>query len=560
MDNAILILIGVFIIIAIYISVDSKNKENARLEKRLKKSYGKKSKRKYSDDELENIKHYYEETPAWGFAVDDITWDDLNMDEVFKQMNTCNSSIGQEYLYKMLRIVPDNKERLKETDRLAEYFSKNETERFNIQKIFAGFGFVKKISLNDYISYISELKAGSNFIHYMLLFMMVASLAVAAFINTGVGIIAFIAVVIFQVISYYSMKAKVEPYFICITCLVNMVHVANRIKRMNIKELLDYNKTLDDIIKEFAQVLKNSSMLSDSNVNGSLAQIAMDYIRMLTHIDLIKFNNIVRKLSESNTQIYRLMDTLGFIEATIAIASYRKSLVYYTKPEFCERTTGMSVEQVYHPLVEKPVANSIDASRHILLTGSNASGKSTFLRTIAINALLAQTIYTSTSKQYRAPVYRIYSSMSLKDDLGNNDSYYIVEIKALKRILDAVNENKEPVLCFVDEVLRGTNTVERIAASSEILKSLRYKNALVFAATHDIELTSILDSCYDNYHFQEEITDNDIKFNYRLFEGPAVTRNAIKLLEIIGYDKKIVEDAARLSENFMKKGMWSINN
>jgi DNA mismatch repair ATPase MutS len=79
--------------------------------------------------------------------------------------------------------------------------------------------------------------------------------------------------------------------------------------------------------------------------------------------------------------------------------------------------------------------------------------------------------------------------MSLRDDLQGGDSYYVVEIKALKRILTAAKEPGRPVLCFVDEVLRGTNTVERIAASTQILKSFDGRAVLCFAATHDIELT-----------------------------------------------------------------------
>ena len=194
------------------------------------------------------------------------------------------------------------------------------------------------------------------------------------------------------------------------------------------------------------------------------------------------------------------------------------------------------------------------------LIGANGAGKSTFLKTIAINALLSQTIYTSTSKEYNAPFYRIYSSMALRDDLNAQNSYYIVEIKSLKRILDAVDkDDKRPVLCFVDEVLRGTNTVERIAASSEILKSLRYKNVLVFAATHDIELTYLLEKYYDNYHFQEEVTDDDVKFNYRLFTGPAVTRNAIKLLGVIGYNKNIIDAAESQAGYFIRSGSWKVD-
>ena len=218
--------------------------------------------------------------------------------------------------------------------------------------------------------------------------------------------------------------------------------------------------------------------------------------------------------------------------------------------------------QVYYGMIHaiKGISFDVNQGEVIALIGANGAGKSTFLKTIAINALLSQTIYTSTSKEYNAPFYRIYSSMALRDDLNAQNSYYIVEIKSLKRILDAVDkDDKRPVLCFVDEVLRGTNTVERIAASSEILKSLRYKNVLVFAATHDIELTYLLEKYYDNYHFQEEVTDDDVKFNYRLFTGPAVTRNAIKLLGVIGYNKNIIDAAESQAGYFIRSGSWKVD-
>ena len=197
------------------------------------------------------------------------------------------------------------------------------------------------------------------------------------------------------------------------------------------------------------------------------------------------------------------------------------------------------VKDVYHPNITNAVPNSINVNKNILLTGSNASGKSTFLKTIAINAILSQSIDTSVSKEYRAPVFRIYSSMSLKDNLEGHDSYYIVEIKALKRILDSIDYDEKPVLCFVDEVLRGTNTVERIAASSQILKSLCGRSVLCFAATHDIELTRMLDNCF-----------------YKLQEGPTKTRNAIKLLKSIGYDGKIIKAADDTANQFLQTGNW----
>ena len=189
------------------------------------------------------------------------------------------------------------------------------------------------------------------------------------------------------------------------------------------------------------------------------------------------------------------------------------------------------------------------------MTGSNASGKSTFLKNVAVNAILAQTLGTCTCSRYRAPFMKIMTSMALRDDIGGGESYFIVEIKSLKRILDEAQKGA-PLLCIIDEVLRGTNTIERIAASSRILKELDKPWVLPFAATHDIELSYILDGIYHNYHFEEEIRDNEVIFNYLLQKGRATTRNAIRLLDMLGYDPSIVEDARKAAAHFEADGVW----
>ena len=101
----------------------------------------------------------------------------------------------------------------------------------------------------------------------------------------------------------------------------------------------------------------------------------------------------------------------------------------------------------------------IKKGEFVFVLGHSGAGKSTFLKMVAVNAVLAQTIHTCTAESYHAPVFRIFSSMALRDSIENGESYYIVEIRSLKRILDVAEERKSPVLCFVDEVLRGTNTV-----------------------------------------------------------------------------------------------------
>jgi DNA mismatch repair ATPase MutS len=208
----------------------------------------------------------------------------------------------------------------------------------------------------------------------------------------------------------------------------------------------------------------------------------------------------------------------------------------------------------------QPVKNSIRTKEGILLTGANASGKSTFLRATALSVILAQTIHTCPAQSYRATAFRVYSSMSLHDSIISGDSYYMTEIKSIQRILEQVRTAKEEgthVLCFVDEVLRGTNTVERIAASTQILKMFAAEHAICFAATHDVELTALLAGQYHNYHFEEKIEGEDIHFPYRLLEGPATSRNAIALLKTLGYDEKIVEEAEKMAEHFLQTGIWS---
>ena len=123
----------------------------------------------------------------------------------------------------------------------------------------------------------------------------------------------------------------------------------------------------------------------------------------------------------------------------------------------------------------------------------------------------------------------------------------------------AVRENAAPpVLCFVDEVLRGTNTVERIAASSRILQSLTGKGVLCFAATHDIELTHLLEDTYENYHFEETIEEGDINFNYLLKKGRAQSRNAIRLLQVMGYDSDVIKEAEDMAGRFLETGKWEM--
>ncbi|NLZ81619.1 MAG: hypothetical protein GX913_07460 [Clostridiales bacterium] len=546
--------IFLFLIIKFYYH-QRENKRNFLYK--AKKHWGQIPEREYEYEEFERISHYFRNKEGITDSIDDITWNDLNMDHIFMLMNNTYSSIGEEYLYMILRTPLFDDKVLKERNRLSEFFGTHEEVRLKLQVIFAQMGRVKGISVSDYINRLHDVENTGNGVHYSILAATVLSF-ITIFIYPLIGIPLFILVLSYNIFQYYKLKGKVEAYFSCFGQIAKMLNYSKNISKLGIDEIQEYTDEINKIFKELATFRKGTVYLSANNMTGSPLDLIMDYVRIITHIDLIKFNSMLKVFNNKKAVVERLLEVLGKLESGIAIASFRENLEYYSYPEFVEeKKTKISFKDIYHPAIENPVVNSLEESQGVLVTGSNASGKSTFLKTVAINAILSQTIYTSLAKAYKANYFNIMSSMALQDDLMSNESYYIVEIKSLKRILDKVNEYR-PILCCIDEVLRGTNTIERIAASGQILKSLAKENVICFAATHDIELTHMLENHYSNYHFQEEVVQNDIKFDYILYSGRAVSRNAIKLLSVLGYENIIIEDANKSAENFLGTGIWAL--
>ena len=284
----------------------------------------------------------------------------------------------------------------------------------------------------------------------------------------------------------------------------------------------------------------------------------MDYVRMIFHIDLIKLAAMSVEVQKYQKELFRMYDIIGYMDSMLSIASYRTmEQDHYSVPRLhASQEVFLDVTEIRHPLLPEGVSNSLETHQSVLLTGSNASGKSTFLKTVAINAIMAQTMHTVLAQQYASAVFYIASSMALRDDILEHESYYIVEIKSLKRIMDRSHTVELPVLCFIDEVLRGTNTVERIASSSQILRVLAEQGNLCFAATHDIELTYLLEKAYANYHFEEQVMEEEVCFDYRLHRGRTNSRNAIKLLKMMGYDADVIHSAEESVQHFLDTGKW----
>lgn len=326
-DLEIIVFVLLAVAIGVYVCVSSSIKRKKAAENAIKKAWGKRVVYKGTDESFEYISHYAKGNPSESM-IDDITWNDLGMDEVFKCINNTNSSVGQEYLYKMLREPVADAEKLHELDRLADEFTANEKERITIQKIFMNMGKSRKIAVTDYIGYIMDIEQGSNIVHYLAWVFLIASILVTVLVTPVLGIWLIIASVAFSIITYYKYKAKIENYFKCINVIVKMASASEDICESNISFLEPECNRLKEILKSFSKVTKGSWMIESGNVDGSIGEVVLDYLRMITHMDIVKFNKMTKLITAKSEDAYNLVDTLGFIETSIAVASFRESLPF----------------------------------------------------------------------------------------------------------------------------------------------------------------------------------------------------------------------------------------
>ncbi len=201
----------------------------------------------------------------------------------------------------------------------------------------------------------------------------------------------------------------------------------------------------------------------------------------------------------------------------------------------------IQVIEMGHPLLpyHKRICNSVSLDKNaplVLLTGSNMSGKSTFLRTFATNILLSNMGAPVCAKEFLLPQTHILCAIRIDDSLTEGTSYFYAEVKRLAEILRQLKKLKQNALFFIDEIFKGTNNKERYLGSLSILKALLESQAFGFVSTHDLALTDVAENepRLRNMHFREHIQDDKLTFDYTLKEGPCPTTNALFIMKIAG--------------------------
>ena len=464
--------------------------------------------------------------------IDDKTWSDLNMDTLFHKINFNFTAIGEMRLYATLRGMF----KVNQTS-LINMFKDNKVFRLNVSYILS------KIGKNVYPLFPDQMLPSKR--NILLMFCPLLPFIGFAFIFLipSNGILICLTFMILNAILSFKLKKSYDQD------LKSIFYTANVIKQSQALSKIESTPAISVDFTHFKASRRFSGLLARVESQDMVSSIIM-FIKLVFMIDYVLFHLIQRSYFKYQEEVMACYDYISILDNHYSIAMYQHTLTHYCYPKINNNINGLQTKSIIHPLLdeENAIANTIDISNHILLTGSNASGKSTFMKAVALNLILAQSIQTATAHSFIYQPGYVMTSMANADDVLSGDSYFMSELKSIRRLFNTYQCNK--IYCFIDEIFKGTNTTERIAASESVLSYLDNQKAYqVIAATHDVELSTLLENTYNNYHFNESIQENSIFFDYKIKPGKANTRNAIELLRITQFPIDIYQRAQQNIRN-----------
>ena len=481
--------------------------------------------------------------------VDDQTWYDLALHKVFDQLNYTQSSIGAEALYQKMRLLtfqPDDSLR-----ELEEFFERQPDLRLRVQVIMNQLG---KKNHNMARSIVANPGNQDSRI-YLSLYIFLACLPVLSLfflpffkIQAMSVLIASVTFnIIFSSIRNWSNKLRLDQ----VSYLVRIFASAEKLSRL----ALPKQETLKQAVQPFKKTKVISSILQ-SPTGSSEMEIILIYLNFLFLIPQIAQIYIYQQVRTHQKEAQETINLLGELEVAISLLRHKRDGKLVCHPCF-KQDGGIKGKGIYHPLIANPVVNDVSFEKNMVISGDNASGKSTYLKMVAINCILAQGLGFAYGESFELPYGHVMTSMDVSDDIEVGDSYFITESKTILRMIENL---KKPGFhyFFIDELFKGTNTIERIGAGLGIVRWLSGRNCLYMISSHDIELVVASGAVNDNYHFDSRYVDGKIVFDYHIKQGSAVTKNAVNTLKSLHFPSEITLTAQELIEQYEETGKWSL--
>lgn len=257
--------------------------------------------------------------------------------------------------------------------------------------------------------------------------------------------------------------------------------------------------------------------------------------------DLFFAHQLRRARRDLRNDLPAWLDVWFELEALSALATFAYLNPAYPFPTLHTEPVALVAHGIGHPLIdhERRVSNDftiVGLGQVALVTGSNMSGKSTFLRTVGVNMVLAYAGGVVAAESLSLAYFRLFTTIRINDSLAEGISYFYAEVRRLKALLVALRQpDALPLFFLIDEIFRGTNNRERLIGSRAYIQALvGAGNGMGIVSTHDLELTSLAGDHVHNYHFADRVEDNRMAFDYRLNDGPSLTTNALRIMAMEG--------------------------
>jgi hypothetical protein len=475
-------------------------------------------------------------------------WRDLGLDAVYAHLDRAETFAGRARLHHRLRTPSTDLSALRRFDEVASLFERDASVRERVQTVLASADPYGQDAILEVL--FSPLPRPSPLRHA---FPVVAVLFVGALAAMSVSTAAGILTVTLAGVSIAVRVVhgrRMLGWIAAFRATSALLGIASKLGSLPIAALQPELAALRGARSKLATLARASAWLTIDTLRGNELGVAViAYVNAFLLLDFMALNYGLGILARGRDDLRTLFEAVGDLDAALAVASFRAGAPAHRKPEIEPEATFLHIEDAVHPLLDDPVANSLHIEgRGVLITGPNMSGKSTFVRTIAINAVLAQAIYTTMARRYRAPLLRVRTLMNAVDDVRRGRSYYYAEVEVAKSLLQPSDPGTR-TLVILDELFRGTNTSERIGAGKAVLAALHRMGHYVVASTHDRELVALLRDHFDPYHFGEHVQDGELVFPFELHRGPSTSRNAIALLRYAEFPHDVIADATEVTES-----------
>ncbi|MEX1363369.1 MAG: hypothetical protein AB1Z98_09605, partial [Nannocystaceae bacterium] len=526
-----------FVGLTVYWRLSRRAKEKARRE-RLRREWGRQVERGGVEPGRPQRDSVETEDPTH-VRLDDQTWGDLLLDDVLERLDRTLTAVGSQTLYHWVRRPPDDAKTLASRQAMSDALSEDRRLREQVQEglleLRVGGG---KHLTRLLWGTIEESELPLPLLRVLPL-VLIGSLVGGAWLQSlpllGLAVIVFVG----NVVVHNRSTHSIAPMLLAMEDVGRLVRAAQRLKKA---PAVAQAEVLRPIHAELTEGTEGTGPLVRKTVALDFRDPfdLSEYLKTVLLMEVNRFYWAAKLLHEAQPRLRRLFDAVGALDVAQATASLHQG-DDVCAPRFVTRSPGEppSIEagDLRHPLLSDPVGNDVQLKGHsLLVSGSNMSGKTTYLRTVAVNAVLAQSLGVVFGESWSGPPVRVASCINIRDDLLEGTSYFRAELEAILAIVRRAESGG--MLLVLDEIFRGTNPLERTAAATAVLDHLAGEN-LVLAATHDLAIGDQVSQGFSEAHFCEVPTEDDdelsLDFDYRLRNGRLERPNAIALLGRTGY-------------------------